>query len=62
MLMTGLSEFIAPWNTIDTLSQRNSRSSSASSELMSMSSPASSWKIAVPEVMTAGGLSRRWMP
>ena len=28
-LITGLSEFIAPWNTIETLSQRNRRSASA---------------------------------
>ena len=30
MVMTGLSEFIAPWKTIEILSQRNSRISSSS--------------------------------
>ena len=61
-VVTGLSEFIAPWKTIETLSQRKRRISSASRLLTSMSSPLASWKTTEPLVMTAGGLSRRWMP
>ena len=59
---TGLSEFIAPWKTIEILSQRKRRISSASRPLMSMSSPLASWKTTEPLVMTAGALSSRWMP
>ncbi|MNL88273.1 hypothetical protein D3C87_2178840 [compost metagenome] len=62
MVATGFSEFIAPWKTIEILSQRKRRISSASSALMSTSSPFASWKTTDPLVITAGGLRRRWTP
>src|SRR5690606_40236321 len=61
-LITGLSEFIAPWNTIDTLSHRNARSASPASATTSTSGPSWSWNVTVPLVSSAGGLRSRLSP
>ncbi len=62
MEITGFREFIAPWNTIDTLSQRNVRSASLLSATTSMSVPDSSWNVTSPLRSTAGGFRSRFRP
>ena len=59
MLVTGLSAFIAPWNTIESLDQRKARSSSDSIARRSTSLPSRSWNVTVPEAIRAGGLCSR---
>ncbi len=59
--MTGLSAFIAPWNTIDSFDQRTARSRSSLSPSRSTSLPSRSWNVMLPEVTFAGGLCRRVM-
>jgi len=61
-LMTGLSEFIAPWKTMEILSQRNTRRLSPDSPRTSMSVPDSSWNVTAPLARSAGGLSSRFRP
>ena len=57
ILVTGLSEFIAPWNTIEVFSHRYSRSALPDNLRMSMSVPDLSWKMTVPELILPGSFS-----
>ncbi len=53
MVVTGLSAFIAPWNTIESFDQRTARSRSSLRPTRSTSLPSRSWKVMLPLVTFA---------
>ena len=62
ILCTGLSEFIAPWNTIDTCCQRKARSSAGVIDSTSSARPSRSCHSTWPPATMPGGGSSRVMP